>query len=122
MGLNSYYKKWYLQEFVEIPSVFPPPWDAPSWELGDGRAVMGLFRQDQSAEVLIAAAQGIETRGRFMCSPSENLKHGNVLRSGEMGVFIKLEGDPLQAPAQAMVQVKSFVATVTSRASEEANI
>jgi len=115
VGLSDYYKKWHLQELVEVPSTFPPPWDAPSWKFCDGREVMGLFRQDQSKETLIAAAQEVNTRGRFACSLYENedLRHGVVLRCDD--VFIRLEGDAMTAPASANVQFKTFVAVVTSR-------
>ena len=120
MAISSYYKKWYLQGLVEVPSQFPPPWDAPTWEFGDGREVQGMFRQDQSTETLIAASQGIQTMGRFACHPSENLKHGDVLRSEELGVFIRLEGDALQAPEFATTQVKTFAAVIVSREIEQA--
>ena len=119
MGLSRYCKKWWLQGYTFEPSPFPPPWDFPVRVYGDSREVQGMSRQDQSTETLIAASQGIQTMGRFACHPSENLKHGDVLRSEEMGVFIRLEGDALQAPEFATTQVKTFAAVVTSRTIEE---
>jgi len=117
--LENYYKTWYLQALVEVASVLPPPWNVPLWEYGDGREIKGFFRQDQSTEALIAASQGVQTMGRFACHPSESLKHGDVLRSEELGVFIRLEGDPLQSPKLATTQVKTLAAVVTSRTVEE---
>ena len=119
MGLSAYYKTWYLQELREVPSPFPPTWNTPTWEYGDSREVKGFFRQDQSKETLIAAAQDVRTLGRFACHSSENLLPGDVLRSVELGVFIRLEGDALETPKQATVQVKTFAAYVTSRTTEE---
>jgi hypothetical protein len=119
MGLSKYYKPWEMWELAEVPSEFPPPWDNPTFELQATRKLQGLFKQDQSAETMIAAAQGIDTRGRFACKPSENLKHGDVLRSEELGVFIRLEGDPLTAPSFASTQVQTWAAVVTSRTVEE---
>jgi len=117
--LEQQYKSWYLQELREVPSVFPPPWDTPTWEFGDGREVQGMFRQDQSTETLIAASSGVQTMGRFATSPNENLYHGAVLRSEELQVFIRLEGDPLTAPSFASTQVQTWAAVVTSRTVEE---
>jgi len=119
MALSNYYKKWHLQELVEVPSIFPPPWDTPTWEFGDGREVQGFFRQDQSTETLIAASSGVQTMGRFATSPNENLYHGAVLRSEELGVFLRLEGDKISSPEFATTQISTWMATVTSRTIEE---
>ena len=119
MGLSAYYKTWFLQGLVETPSIFPPPWNQSTWEMADLRPVQGMFRQDQSTETLIAAASGIDTRGRFAVSPQANLKHGDVLRSEELGVFMRLEGDPLTAPSFASTQVQTWATVVTSRSVEE---
>ena len=116
---ESRYKTWFLQDFTEAPSIAPPPWDTPLWESADSREVKGFFRQDQSEESLVAATQGINTRGRFACHPSENIKHGDVLRSAEMNIFIRLEGDSLITSEFAGAQVKIFAARVTSRVTEE---
>jgi len=113
------FKTWYLQGFTLEPSPFPAPWDAPVPIYGDKREIRGFLRQDQSSEVLIAAGQGIDTRGRFAVHPSANLSHGDVLRSEELGVFIRIEGDPLETLGQSTVQVKTFMAVVTSRSVEE---
>ena len=119
MSLEAYYKTWHLQGFKEVPSSFPPPFNQPTREYGDMRDVQGMFNQDQSTEARIASAQGINTRGRFACLPSANLLPGDVLRSEELGIFIRLEGDPLVAPEFALTQVKTYAAYATSRSDEE---
>jgi len=96
MGLQKYYKKWLLQESTN-----------------DEREVLGIFRQDQSSETQIAAGQGINSHGRFACSPDESLNHGDVLRCDNL--FIRLEGDSQQSPKFAITQIKTFFATIISR-------
>jgi len=117
--MNEYYIDWWLQQLVKVPSVFPPPWDTPTWELGDGRIVRGCFRQRNSQLEMIAAGREAMTIGEFICDISENLQSGDVLRGEEMQVFLKIEGDPKQAPPQADEQIKYFPAHVTSRSVEE---
>ena len=109
---------WYLQAIIYVPSPWPPPWNQSIPEFGDSRIVKGMFRQDQSKETLIAAAQGTVTRGRFATAINENLKPGDVLRD-ENRVFIRLASESLDASVNAAVQIKTYQAYETERGKEE---
>jgi hypothetical protein len=115
--LENYYKPFYLQELRGFSTGFQPPFEK-EFIFGDGKEIKGMFKQSQSTEQLIASASGIKTHGRFACSPAENLLSGDVLRNNE-GLFIRIVGDPLVAPEQSTVQVKTYEAYITDRTSEE---
>jgi len=119
MGLENYYEKFHVQgRFkVELPGV-PPPWNIVD-DFGDVREVMGLFILKQSEERFATGTLDVFTRGQFITHPVSNLHHGNTLRRDSDSTYIRLEGEPTVAPTQAISQVKSFVATVTSRGDEE---
>ena len=114
MGVEKHYVKFYLQELQKEPTGFPPPWDTTT-VYGDGRTVMGFFLQKQSQDVLIAAAQGIMTQGRFVTNKESSLLPGDTLRREFDSVYIRLEGDPLTTPAYARTQAKTYDATITNR-------
>ena len=114
------FKTWELWTWVELPSPWPPPWNAEAWgEYRPSRNVQGFFRQDQSKETIIAAAQGTRTIGRFCVMIAENIPFGALLFDSEEGKYIRLEGDPLKAPPGATTQIKTYLASVTSRTQEE---
>ena len=119
MNPSKYYKTWYLQGFTQIQTDFPPPFDVMQ-DYGDVRAVQAMFNQDQSAEVRIAGAQGIRTGGVLLTGIDEKLISGDVLRSEELGVFVRIVGDPKKPPPQARAQLKTFDAYVSDRSTEEA--
>ena len=116
------YKTWYLQALIEIPSPFPPPWDFPSFEMGNYRAVQGRFVQTRSQLETVAAGIQPVTIGDFRCHPSEKLQDGDTLLSEENRVFIVLEGEPFIADKNATSQFKYFAARVTSRFVEAAKM
>jgi hypothetical protein len=115
MSVESYYEPFYVQELKESPS---PAADVQLYEYHDGVEVMGLFKQKQSGEMPIADTLGIETRGRF--AANVDIISGSILRRARDGVLIKLVGDPLVSPPQALTQIKTWESYVTSRAIEQA--
>ena len=115
MPLENYYEPFYVQEFATKPSTLPPPWDKPQNVLSDGKMVMGLFRQDQSAEAMTADANSFATTGRFACDSAETFDSGAVLRRNKDGVYIQLAGTPLTSPDNAVTKVSTWAARVTSR-------
>jgi len=113
--VKRFYEKFYKRELVEVPSPFPPPWDIPSWEDGDGTEIDGVYLIEDSTEVRIAAAQGVRTRGRFCCHPGVSLQNGDTVRRVSDNVFIRLTGDPKRSPAKAKAQIQTFEAEIISR-------
>ena len=114
MSMIDYFEKHFLQERIREPSGFPPP-NEWIFTFGDGMVVDGVFLQSQSDEMMIASAQGIRTRGRFVLPPNVPLHDGDVIRREKDGLYIRIIGDPLESPEQAVSQIKSFVAEVSDR-------
>jgi hypothetical protein len=115
MSVESYYEPFFVQELKELPS---PGADVQLYEYQDGTEVMGLFKQKQSGEVPIADTLGIETRGKF--AAGVEIISGSILRRAKDGVLIKVIGDPLVSPPQALTQIRTWDSYVTSRAIEQA--
>jgi hypothetical protein len=114
MAVHDYYERFYLQERVSKSSGFPPPDD---WvdELADGMVIKGKFIQLQSNEVMIGSSQNIKTQGRFIFSPALPLRDGDIVRRECDGVFLRITGDPVQSPNQAISQVKALNAVIIER-------
>jgi hypothetical protein len=110
----GYFETHYLQERTRQPSGFPFPNDF-IYVFGDGMIVEGRFVQSQSDEMMIASAQGIKTRGKFVVSPAMPIHDGDVVRRERDGVFLRIIGDAVQSPEQAESQIKSFTAEITDR-------
>lgn len=108
MSLESYYEPFYIQELVKVPSE-----SGELYEYRDGKEITGLFVQKQSGETAIASSQGIATAGRF--ATGSDVRSGAFLRRKKDGFYIKLVGDPLPSPAQALTQVTTWESRVTSR-------
>ena len=100
MALEDYYEHFFVQKLEEQPSPYPTPWTPPQVYVDD-REIQGMFKQQQSSEVNVAAAQGISSVGRFACSSSELFPSGTVLRRVRDGQYIRLIGTPMTAPPQA---------------------
>jgi len=113
--MRSYYEKFFIQGLVEIPSQFPPPWDFPTFEWGDMEEFEGLYIQDTSTEMMIAAAQGIKARGRFVTAPSVPISDGTNVRRVSDNAFIRIIGEAKQSPKKAKVQIKTFEAELMTR-------
>ena len=114
MAIEEYYQEYCLQEIRQTSTGYPPPNDYKD-EFVDGVKIDGLFIQSQSDEVLIASTQGIKTRGRFATAPSAKLNDGGILKHVESGVYIRLIGDPMEAPEHAETQVASWLAEIVDR-------
>jgi hypothetical protein len=109
MALEDYYEPFFVQKLEEQPSPYPPPWTPPQ-KYVDEREIQGMFKQQQSSEVNVAAAMGISSVGRFACSSSEQFASGTVLRRVKDGLLISLIGTPMTAPLQAETQVSTWSA------------
>jgi len=105
MALESYYEKFYLQELKEV--------SAELYKLQDSTEIMGLFKQTQSGETAIASSQGVATHGRF--ATGSDIESGSTLRRDRDGIYIRIIGDPLQSPPQALTQVKTWESRIVSR-------
>jgi hypothetical protein len=114
MAMHDYYKKFYMQEYVKVPSGFPPPGDF-DYVLSDGTDIYGVFIQDSSSEMLVAGAQGLNTRGRFATRPNVPLRDGEIIRRESDNVFIRIIGDAKQSPEQAESQIKLFTGEIIER-------
>jgi hypothetical protein len=112
MALEDYYEPFHVQELGELPSSA----DEKIYEFRDGMQVMGIFKQKQSGEMLVADSLGTVTHGRF--AANAELASGSFLRRVRDNVFIKLVGDPLQSPPQAITQVRTWHSYVTTRERE----
>jgi len=111
MALANFYEQFFVQEFVEIPS--DSPTGEKLYEYQDGREVQGLFKQRQSGESPIADSYSTTTYGRF--AANADIDSGSFLRRAKDDVFIKIIGDPLQAPKQALTQVRTWESYITTR-------
>ena len=114
MAMRDYYEAFIIQKYQAFPTGMPPPFDFEN-KWADGDEIQGLFIQSQSIEAFIAGAQGIKTRGKFAADPAAQLQDGDVLRRVADGMYFRIIGDPLAAPAQAESQVKSYAAELTGR-------
>ena len=113
--MKRYYEKFFIQGLVEVPSKFPPPWDLPSFEWGDKEEFEGLYIQDTSTEMMIAASQGIKARGRFATAPNIPVSDGINVRRVSDNAFIRIIGEAKQSPKKAKTQVKTFEAELMTR-------
>ena len=120
IALEKHYRKYYKQEFVEVPSGAEPPFDTMK-KLVDGTEIKGLFIPDQSTGVLIASAPNIATKGRFLTNSSALIKSRDTLRSEDLGFFISVINDPLIAPDFSPTQSKRYLAEVVERPAQEAS-
>ncbi len=108
MPFEDYLEAFYVQEYAEKPSGYPPPNDTVQ-EWGDGAAVQGVFVLDQSAQARIAEAQSTKTVGRFICPMgSAAPKNGDVLRRASDSVFVRITGNPKNSPAPAEEKLSVF--------------
>ena len=114
MALSRYYKIYFIQQYIEKPSGFPPPFDTIK-ELGDGDEIRGLFIPDQSTEMMVASAPTIGTRGRFITDSDAPIDSKDTLREADTGFFLNLTGDPLTAPDFSPTQSKRYFAEIIER-------
>ena len=120
--ITHYLEPFYIQELVEVPSKAPPPWNQPTWVHGDGREVKGKFVISQTDEVLIAAAMGTRTNGRFITTDFDApIDTRTTLRRTSDNIFFDIIGDPIEAPARAKVRVRVFECRITSRGQSHDN-
>ena len=113
--IGRFLETFYIQEMTAQPSPFPPPWNDPIWVMGDGREVKGKFLQSQTDEVLIASAMGTRTHGRFITSIDTPIDKRTILKRARDDFFFALEGDPIEAPEQAIVKLKVFECRIKDR-------
>jgi len=122
MALTDYYEPFFVQELVEKPSPFPPPFDKPIPVPTDGDGIMGMFKQSQSTEAMIASAKGIATFGKFACDPSIKLESGTIVRRVRDGAYMKVIGTPLTSPPQASTQVSTWESYIINRSDLDAEL
>ena len=67
---------------------------------------------------MIAQAQGIKTRGRFVCGINAPISPSVTLRRVRDNKFISIAGDPLEAPSRAYIQIKTYPAEIIDRPME----
>ena len=112
--MKDFYEEFFIQGSIRIPAPFPPPWD---WTIihGDLKLIMGVYIQDSSTEMMIASAQGIKARGRFVSAPDSPVTSGVTVRRVSDNHFFRIIGDPKQSVKKARSQVKMFEAEITDR-------
>ena len=116
MALEDYYEQFFIQELAEIPPENPDFTSSKLYEYQDGKEIMGLFKQKQSGELPLAGSDGTYTIGRF--ATGADITSGSILRRVRDDVFIKIVGDTLESPKQALTQVKTWESYITSRNEE----
>jgi len=119
MAREDYFEPFYLQEFIEKPSPFPPPFDEPIFEFGDGKPIVGQFVQNQSKEVQQAATIDMKTVGRFTCGRDIEIETGSTLRRVSDSSYFRLTALPKIGQQRAITQVQAWVAIETDRGTEE---
>jgi len=115
--MDRYNKPYFIQEFVEMPSPFPPPWDAPIWQYADGEGIIGALKQDKTTEARIADAQGIVVGGLFVTG--SKIDHGAILRRVEDNAYFKATGEPQEGKPITLSDMNVYSIRLTSRSDEE---
>ena len=114
--MERYNETYYVQEFVEKPPSFPPPFDTPIWDYADGRAVVGAFTQSKSDEVRTAEAQDIQTMGLFVTG--SHIDTGSVLRRVSDNAYFKIIGEPRVGKSISLPEMRVYSMTLTTRSEE----
>ena len=111
MGIEKYFKRYYLQEKRRIQTNLPAPSD---WIMKhvDGMEVMGLFIQSKSDDAVISGAQSTITRGRFIMPIDVVIDNLRILRCEADNTYISLVGEPAVPPEQAISQFKVYTANI----------
>jgi len=114
-------KIWYKQALVttQIPNPFSPPQPPPfttHTEFGDADKIMGYHIPAQN-NLDNQMFQG--DRGRFECDRDAPLQLNDVLRSDELGVYIRLITEPLKSQDFNVVQLARWGYQVISRTEAE---
>ena len=119
--LYKFLKTWHLQELItaQIPNPFWPPAPPPFTEhaeFGDAKEIQGFHTVAQGD---LSNQQFQAGRGIFTALKSQSLKLNDVLRSKELGLYIKLIDEPIQAPEHSPTQIEKWPYQVVSRSDEE---
>ena len=103
-----------MQTYADVETGFSYPHDTIQ-ELTDGEAIYGIFKISRSTETLIASAQNIQTKGKFVTSANAPINGRTTLRRARDGLFFSIIGDAKTAVPQASIQLKSYEAEITDR-------
>ena len=116
--MDEYFVEFYVQDYVQIPSPFPPPHDTDMYEYRDGAVIMGMFKLNRSNEAIIAYTQGTKTRGKFITNIDTDIGTG-ILHCPSTGLYYSIIGDTKKALPHASVQIKSYQAEIIDRPHDE---
>ena len=111
MPLPNYYESFRVQVWQVKPDAVAD--DEYGWY--DGPKIMGLYRQDSSAETRAAEAQGVSSGGIFVAAIDADLAVGLVLRRESDSLYVKITGIPTDSPAPAISKFKVANAAKTER-------
>jgi hypothetical protein len=108
--IEKYYERYYLQECKEVDDGF----GGAVLEWVDGAEIQGLYKQSVSSEVTVAEAKSVFSHGFFVTGVDTFIGVGDVIRRERDGVYIKIVGMAVYAPAQAGVQVKKMAVDLSA--------